>query len=381
MKLFPKRSFALILSLVTLNCNSSKANGIHHEWENPEIFQIYREAPHAFFTRYQIPEAATKDRKEESRKIFSLNGNWSFNWAAKPSERPIGFENPNFDASSWDQISVPSHWELQGFGIPIYTNIINPFPKTPRSIDHSDNPVGSYRHKYTIPSEWNGQRVYLCFGGVSGAMYVWVNGQRIEYSEGSKSEAEFDITDSLQTGDRLLAVEIYRWSDASYMEDQEFWRLNGIERDVWLYATNTATLTDLTIIADLDDSFSTSKFVTEFEIVNTEDKTQTISISAKLLDGNKKILEFDKSLCVPANGNKTVTFDGDISNVRKWTAETPELYSLEVVTKPKNGESEFSRFDVGFRRIEIKSAQLLVNGKEDYLKGVNLHDHHPLKVT
>ncbi|MBK1876136.1 glycoside hydrolase family 2 TIM barrel-domain containing protein [Pelagicoccus mobilis] len=348
------------------------------ELEDPEIFQINREAPQANFTRFASDSPSANSTRAESPYYRSLNGHWKFHWVPKPADRPIGFEAPSYDVSDWDTIPVPSNWELEGHGIPIYANLVYPFPKNPPFIDQSDNPVGSYRHEFTVPDSWANKDIYLSFGAVRSAFYLWINGQRVGYSEGSKTEAEFKINDYLQDGKNTLALEVYRWSDASYLEDQDFWRLSGIERDVWLYATNKATLKDLTIIANLDDRYVNGEFSTTVELSNSDSKDQTLQFAATLYDGENEVFTFEESVQVTAGNTKTINLEKTIPNVRKWTAETPELYSLKVLVQPDKGDPESTRFDVGFRRIEIKNAQLLVNGKAVYLKGVNLHDHHPI---
>ncbi|MDQ8205847.1 glycoside hydrolase family 2 TIM barrel-domain containing protein, partial [Pelagicoccus sp. SDUM812003] len=352
--------------------------GQGNELDTPEIFQINREAPQANFTRFADESASVDADRANSPYYRSLNGEWKFNWAPKPADRPVGFADPSYDVSDWDSIPVPSNWELEGHGVPIYTNLVYPFPKNPPRIDPSDNPVGSYRREFSVPADWDGKEVYLSFGAVRSAFYLWINGEQVGYSEGSKTEAEFNVTDYLQDGVNTVALEVYRWSDASYLEDQDFWRLSGIERDVWLYATNTATLEDLSITANLDDSYRTGKFATDFELSNSESEARAVSLVATLRDGDREVFTFRKSVEVPAEGSETVSFKRSVPKVRKWTAETPELYSLTVTVQPENGDREVSTFDVGFRRIEIRNTQLLVNGKAIYLKGVNLHDHHPV---
>ncbi len=348
------------------------------EWENPEIFQINREAPVANFTRYPSAELAQRDDRTLSPLYVSLNGDWQFNWVSKPADRPIGFEAPDFDASTWGALTVPSNWELHGHGLPIYTNIIYPFPKNPPFIDHENNPVGSYRRTFSVPVAWKNKEVYLNFGGVSGATTVWINGQKVGYSEGSKTEARFRITPYLISDDNMLAVQVYRWSDASYMEDQDFWRLSGIDRDVCLYATEMAAVTDVHAIADLDDTYRTGKLSLELDLNNSSTAARNLKISARLLDGETPVLQFSENATVPASASTQVTFHGEVPTVRRWTAETPELYALEITSEQPDGTLEVSRIDVGFRRIEIKAAQLLVNGQPVLLKGVNLHDHHEI---
>ncbi|MDQ8205533.1 glycoside hydrolase family 2 TIM barrel-domain containing protein [Pelagicoccus sp. SDUM812003] len=349
------------------------------EWENPEIFQINREAPHAYFTRFADESKALADDRFDSSLYQTLNGEWSFHWSPNPASRPTDFYQPDYDLSDWGTIPVPANWELQGHGLPIYTNIVYPFPKNPPFIDHEDNPVGSYRRDFTIPKAWNGKQIYLSFGAVRSAMYIWVNGQQVGYNEGSKTEAEYNITPYLKSGDNTLAVEVYRWSDASYMEDQDFWRLSGIERDVWLYATNPVTLRDFEVESNLDDAYRDGLFSVRLDLSNATEKKTKTTVTAQLMDKDgKPVLSFKESVRVPAEGELSHTFEGRVDDVRKWTAETPELYTLKLSVSPDKQASEHTSVQVGFRRIEIKNAQLLVNGRAIYLKGVNLHDHDPV---
>lgn len=343
------------------------------DWENPEVFQINREAPHASFARFPSEDLALENDWSASSYYQSLNGAWKFSWVKKPADRPVDFYKEGYDVSGWGEIPVPSNWELEGHGIPVYTNIKYIFPKNPPFIDHSWNPVGSYRRSFEVPADWEGKEIYLRFGGVRSAMYVWVNGQKVGYNEGSKTEAVYRVTDYLKEGENSVSVEVYRWADASYMEDQDFWRLSGIERDVWLYATNSTTIADIEVEANLDDAYEDGIFKLSLDLASSAEKAEKVSLDVKLLDGSKEALSFSKKVNV--SGEKTVSFDGDLPNVRKWSAETPELYTLLVTIKDAKGEIESTSMQVGFRRVEIKDVQLLVNGVAVYLKGVNLHDH------
>ncbi len=368
------RFFHLIWSAASLALYANALGNGVLEWENPEVFQINREPARANFTRFQSEELALKGDRGDSAFYKSLNGMWKFHWVRKPADRPVDFYRSDFEDTKWDEIPVPSNWELQGYGLPIYTNLIYPFPKNPPFIPHSWNPVGSYRRTFTVPESWEGKQVYLQFGAVRSAMYVWMNGERVGYSEGSKTEAEFKVTDYLVDGQNTLAVEVYRWSDASYMEDQDFWRLSGIERDVWLYATNPLTLADIEVEANLDDEYNDGLFNLKLDLANASSKRGEVAVSVKLLDRERVVARFSES--VKVNRDAVARFEKTIKNVRKWTAETPELYTLLVTVDSGNGEPETMQMKVGFRRIEIMDAQLLVNGIPVYLKGVNLHDHH-----
>ncbi len=365
---------ALLLALVQFPLSAQQVP----EWENPAVFEINREYPTASFYRYPTTAGALANASYGKSPLYqSLDGNWKFNWVKLPADRPAFFYRSDYDVSNWSDIPVPANWELEGFGVPIYTNIVYPFPKNPPYIDHAYNPVGSYRRNFTVDKEWAGKEVYLHFGGVSGAMYVWVNGERVGYSEGSKTPAEFRITDYLQPGENMLAVEVYRWSDASYMEDQDFWRLSGIDREVYLYATDAVTLRDLTVRAGLDADYRHGEFNLELDYRNSSEmEADNYRIVAKLLDGGTTVLEFDQIQDIALGDQTTVIFSGTVENVKPWTAETPQLYTLLVSLETDAGEVvEATSSQVGFRTVEINNSQLLVNGVAIYLKGVNLHDH------
>lgn len=373
-----KHLFCLALVLQGLNLcihAQSKVN----DWENPEVFAINREEPHASFMRYQSEELALKDDFKKSKFYESLNGKWKFNWVKKPADKPVNFYKENFDASSWKDIKVPSNWELEGFGIPIYTNSTYVFPENPPYIPHNWNPVGSYRRSFVLPEGWKGKEVYVHFGAVRSAMYVWVNGHKVGYSEGSKTAAEFNITPYLQKGGNIIATQVYRWSDASYMEDQDFWRLSGMDRDVYLFATSKMTLKDFHVKADLGRSYTTGEFKLTLDFQNAlRKKIKNHKVDIKLLDEKKTILSFSEKFNVDAKGVVVLNFSGEIPNVKKWTAETPNLYTLLISFKnEKNELIEATSCMVGFRNVQIKNRQLLVNGVPIYIKGVNMHDHDP----
>ncbi|TLP80290.1 glycoside hydrolase family 2 TIM barrel-domain containing protein [Maribacter sp. ACAM166] len=346
------------------------------EWENPEVFQINREDPTASFYRYADAKVALEnDSWENSHFYQSLNGEWDFNYVARVSARPTTFFNTNFDTSNWDKIPVPSNWELEGHGIPIYTNIVYAFPKNPPFIPHEENPVGSYKRDFETPENWDAKDVYLHFGGVSGAMYVYVNGQMVGYSEGSKTPAEFNITQYLQEGKNSLAVQVLRWSDASYMEDQDFWRLSGIDREVYLYATNTATIKDYRVVADLDNTYTNGKFSLDLKFANTGKSLKGYQVDVSMLDGTTEVFSMNQKVDL-TKGNTEVKFEKEIPNVKTWNAEKPNLYTLLFILKDKKGNTtEAVSSKIGFRKIEIKNNQFLVNGQPVLIKGVNLHDH------
>ncbi|MUH37264.1 DUF4981 domain-containing protein [Zobellia amurskyensis] len=346
------------------------------EWENPEIFQINREAPTASFYRYETTQNALKNDSWENSPFYaSLNGDWLFNYVDNVMARPVDFQNIGFDTSSWNTIPVPSNWELEGHGTPIYTNIVYPFPKNPPFIPHDQNPVGSYKRDFEISDDWDGNTIYLHFGGVSGAMYVYVNGQKVGYSEGSKTPAEFNITKYIQPGKNTLAVQVLRWSDASYMEDQDFWRLSGIDRDVYLYATKATTIKDYRAIADLENNYTDGLLNVNLELENTAKKAKGYKLAVQLLDGDKELYSEEKDV-VFSGKLAVVNFEKSLKNIKTWNAEKPNLYTLLFALKNKKGEvTEAVSSKIGFRKVEIKNNQFLVNGQPVLIKGANLHDH------
>ncbi|WP_321290742.1 glycoside hydrolase family 2 TIM barrel-domain containing protein [uncultured Sunxiuqinia sp.] len=371
----------LILICLGISCSNKYENVPFEEpnpkpWEDPEIVQINKEAPRAHYTPYATSEQAIQDEKWESPYLVSLNGTWQFHLAQNPSERPFWFFKDDYNTKDWDEIRVPSNWEVEGFDYPIYTNVKYPHAKTPPLIQENYNPVGSYKRTFEVSADWEGKEIILHFGAVSSAMNVWVNEQFVGYSEDSKTPAEFDITPFLKEGQNSLAVEVFRWSDASYLEDQDFWRLSGMTRDVFLMARNKQAIRDFRVTAMLDENYTDGKFDLSVELENTTDTFKTVTLQAELLEGDKAIAKFEKEVEL-AEENQTLSFNTNIPEVKKWSAEKPNLYLLLLTLKDAEGETlEVLRQDVGFRTVEIKNAQLMVNGQPIYVKGVNLHEHN-----
>tara|TARA_R110002126_G_scaffold72364_1_gene180924 strand:+ start:112286 stop:115363 length:3078 start_codon:yes stop_codon:yes gene_type:complete len=340
------------------------------EWENPAIFERNRESPKASFYTYTNENDALKNESwENSSNYKTLNGTWNFYYADSVSARPTDFYKDDFNIDGWDKIEVPSNWEMKGFGTPVYTNIKYMFPENPPFIPHNINNNGSYKRDFEIPADWDGKSKFLHFAGVSGAMYVWVNGEFVGYNEGSKTAAEFEITKFAKTGKNTIAVQVLRWSDASYMEDQDFWRLSGIERDVYVYASNKIALRDFRVIADLENNYKDGVLNVTLDIGNNSNSLEEKASKIQLLDGDKVIYE-DRKTNQLNKGENLVHFKKTIPNIKTWNAEKPNLYTLLITV---NGES--TAIKVGFRNIKIENSQFLVNGKPVLIKGVNLHDH------
>ncbi|MDR3340380.1 MAG: DUF4981 domain-containing protein [Candidatus Symbiothrix sp.] len=350
------------------------------EWENPEIFGINKEPTRAAALPYSNEQEAIADHYAASPYYQSLDGTWKFNWHKKPADKPEGFYKERYDVSKWDNIQVPGNWELQGYGVPIYSNITYPHPKNPPYIDHNDNPVGCYVRDFTIPKTWEERRVYLHFESGLAAMYIWVNGQYAGYSQVTKSPSEFDITPYVKQGKNTIAIEGYRWSDGSYLEDQDFWRLSGFDRSVYVYSTDQIRIQDFFAKGDLDAAYKNGLFSLDLTIKNYNNQSQKVKAEIKLLDDADKVM-FTKvnSLSIPAKAvSANTTFSQKVSSVKLWSNETPNLYTLLITLSDEKGKAiETTSCKIGFRKVEIKNAQLLVNGKAVLVRGVDLHEHNP----
>lgn len=346
-------------------------------WENPAVIGLNKLSPRATFFGYESLGHARAGDTSASERYASLNGIWKFHYAPVPEERPIAFYKESFDVSEWDEIQVPSNWEIQGFGTPIYVNhpYAFSFGKTPNppDIPDEDNPVGSYKRTFELPDRWDGQQVIIHFGAVKSAFYLWVNGERIGYSQGSKLPAEFDISAAVHPGMNSVALEVYRWSDGSYLECQDFWRISGIERDVYLYTRPAAHLNDFHVVADLDSSFANGRLTVDAFWTRSRVKSPE-SLRARLMRNGEEVVTGPWKTRELEMGTR---FELVVPNVSAWSAETPHLYDLELEVVDKKGrivESVITR--IGFRNILIKGGQLLVNGQPILIKGVNRHEHN-----
>ncbi len=350
------------------------------EWEDADIFGINKESGRYVSVPYPSKESANLG--ETSPFYQSLNGIWKFHWIKRPGDRPVDFYQTDFDVSSWDEIPVPSNWQMHGYGVPIYSNI--KYPRSLRlgrkipSIDHDYNPVGSYRVEFKVPSDWNDREVYLHFGGVKSAFYVWINGNFVGYSQGSMTPAEFNITQFLEPNN-TLAVEVYRWSDASYLEDQDMWRLSGIYREVFLYSTKKISVSDLYVQCEFDDLYEDALLWVSAKIRNLDEtKKSNCTIEVRLVDPqgvstDEFLMKSDFDI-EPTN-QKSLNLKTTVKAPMKWSAETPNLYKVFVTLLDGNGlVVECHALGFGFRTVEIRDSQILVNGEPILLCGVNRHD-------
>ena len=374
-----KNLLFVLLVLITTNLFSQK-----NEWEDPTFIAQNKIPARATSYSYKSEADALKGNRDNSQ-ILSLNGNWKFNFVENAENRPIDFYNS--DVSKWDDIEVPSNWEMKGYGTPIYVNSGYPFNmKYVPNIDR-DNPVGSYVKTFTLPEEWKNQRIVIHFGGVSSAMYLWINGKKVGYSQDSRLPAEFDITNFVKSGENKVAVQVFRWCDGSYLEDQDHWRMSGIHREVLIIAQPKISIEDFFIRTRFDDNYQDALLQIRPTIIGTLDKDiKGWTVEAKLFSSdNKEVLKQPIIKDVNSIINErypqrdNVYFglmEAKVISPQKWSAEKPVLYTLVLNLKDADEKIVESRSSkVGFREVEIKNGQLLLNGKSIKLYGVNRHDH------
>lgn len=348
------------------------------DWQNPEIFSINTEKPHATFNHYNGQKLTTDHDQLSNYQL--LNGTWKFNWVKSPANRPINFSAIDYDVSGWDDIDLPSDWQMRGYGYPIYTNIIYPFPKNAPKIPEDFNPVGSYKRKFTLSNDWVAKQVFIHFGGVNSAFYLWINGEKVGYHEGSKTPTEFDITKYVKEGENDIAVQVFRWCDGSYLEDQDFWRVSGIERDVILFATQKTRLENVIAIGSLhEQTYEKGNLKVEVSLKSHhEKKKEEYKVQVQLVNGKLEIWSFSSDL-TDIEANSTIKATVSDLAIKPWSAEIPNLYELRVtLLDSKGNQLDATKIKIGFKTSEIKNGQLLINGKPILLKGVNRHEHDPV---
>lgn len=367
-----------LLLVVTLNVlvGNVFSQPAKNEWENPQVYERNKEAGHVNFIAYDNVAQARAGNEQKSPYFISLNGTWKFHFVKRPSDRIENFYREDLDDGSWENIKVPSNWEIEGYGIPIYTNVVYPFPANPPYVDNEYNPVGTYRTTFDIPGEWYDREVILNFNSISGYARVFVNGKEAGMTKVAKSPSEFNITEYLKPGENLLAVQVFRWHDGSYLEDQDFWRLSGIEQDVSLYSLPKLTVWDYFLKAGLGTQFKNGVFKGEIDLVAFEknaDRSGSVVVEIFPKGSDKSVYRQEKNF---DSADETLLFEGSIKNVNKWSAETPNLYDCVITLKDKSGKDLMvTSSSIGFRTVEIKDAQLMVNGVPVLVKGVNLHIH------
>ena len=370
-----KRSLLALLFLC-IGCLVASAEE-HPYWEQPEVFAINKLPARATLTPYtSFAEALSRGA---SQWVKDISGDWKFHWTATPAEAPEGFEAVGYDDREWATMPVPGNWEINGYGVPIYTNVNYPFPKNPPFIPHDDNPTGCYRHSFQVPEAWEGRRVILHFESGLAAMEVWLNGSSVGYAEGTKTAVEFDITPYIVAGENLLAVKGYRWSDGSYLEDQDFWRLSGFDRGVKIYSVDDVRIADAFVIADLDKGYKSGLLDARVTLENSGKEPFSGVAELFLVDAKGlSIVNQKREVAIDGGASLELTFTKVVAKVKQWSDEHPNLYTTVVVLRSDAGEVvEATSVRTGFRKVEIRDAQLLLNGKRLMINGVNIHEHNP----
>src|SRR5436190_5759913 len=351
------------------------------EWDNPAIVHVGTEKPHATMMSYPSVELARTADRATSPWFQLLNGTWKFHGSLRPSERPIDFYRSDYSDAAWGNMPVPASWQLHGFDIPIYTNIIYPFPQDASKAPappYEFNPVGSYRMHFTVPPTWKGRPIYLHFDGVDSSFYAWLNGVKLGYNEDSRTPAEFDITPHTKAGNNLLAVEVYRFGDGAFLEDQDMWRMSGIFRDVYLWTTPAQHIRDFEVKTNLDAAYRDADLSIRAQLSNTAANEANVTVTAALLDANGTSVGKPATATAEPGGKTEAAVDLSlaVANPRKWSAEAPNLYKLLLTVKDGSGAVlEVIPSNVGFRKVEIRNGRFLVNGQPVLIKGVNRHEH------
>ena len=336
------------------------------EWRNPEINAVNRAPMHTNYFAFENADAAMKADKKQSTNYMTLNGTWKFNWVKDADSRPTDFWKTDFNDKGWDDLQVPAVWELNGYGDPIYVNVgyawRNQFQNNPPEVPTENNHVGSYRREIVVPASWKGKDIIAHFGSVTSNMYLWVNGRYVGYSEDSKLEAEFDLTPYLKPGQKnLIAFQVFRWCDGTYLEDQDFFRYSGVGRDCYLYARNKKRIQDIRVTPDLDAAYQNGSLAVNLDLKGSG------KVDLELVDAQGKQV-------ATATANKSGLVTMNVENPKKWSAETPYLYTLRASMQ---GSNEVIPVKVGFRKIELKGDQILVNGKAILFKGADRHEMDP----
>jgi len=367
-----RKLFFLISTIFVLGCQHEPlieiAEQVYHY--NHTVFEENKLTPRATFFAF---ENESIEDKENSKRFLSLNGTWKFNWVKDTKQRPTTFKIIGYDDSEWTTIPVPANWEVEGFGHPIYLDERYPFTTKWPDAPNDYNPVGTYRKTINLDSDFLNEEVILHFAGAKSAMYVYVNGNYIGYSEGSKTPAEFNISKFLKKGKNLIALQLFRWSDASYLESQDMLRMSGIERDVYLYSRPKVHVSDFYANTNLDTSYENGVFNGTISITNDTNETVSKSISVEILADKNLIFKTDETIEISANSVKEFKANTIINQVKPWSAETPNLYTLKISLD----NNQFITKYIGFKRVEIKNSQVLINGEAIYIKGVNRHETDP----
>jgi len=382
-----KRSLSTVLITLVLSFSAQAQqwnflDNIHKYIEDPGMFSLNQEPGHVPLVPFSNIDQALENDWNQSSGYLSLNGTWKFKWSEIPELAPKDFFNEKFKDLSWDNIKVPGNWEMQGFGDPMFRNVSQPFPSHPPFIPHDYNPTGCYRRTFILPDTWKDKQVFLRLEAVTSASFVWINGKELGFNEGANEPAEYNITRFLKKGTNTLAVFVTKYSAGTYLEDQDFWRLSGIFRDVYLLAVPKVHLRDFFATTDLDKNYRDAQLNISADIRNySSSTTGSYSVRATLFDKNKKQIGTafsSEKVSLKEKENRQVQLSARIDNPGKWSAEKPNLYSLILeLIDPKGNVSEILSNKIGFKKVEVSHQALLVNGIPVKLNGTNSHMQHP----
>lgn len=351
-----------------------------HDWENPSL--LHRNRARARATLFPFPDVKTALSKARTSpdSYMLLNGDFRFRYCQAPFDVPHNFQAESFDERKWDIIPVPSNWQMHGYGRPQYTNVNYPFPIDPPRVPDA-NPCGLYRRSFYIPQQWGDREIFLNFDGVDSAFYVWVNSKPVGFSKGSHLPSEFDITSHVRTGRNCLAIQVMQWSDGSYLEDQDMWRLSGIFRDVYLLAVPKLHIRDVAVATVFDRQYTDATLNATVMIENYRAApTGAFRVNFALFDHSGKVVASHSTAfgALAGGGTQTATWRAAVAAPLKWNAEEPNLYRLICSLENESGATiEAQKVSVGFRQVEIRDRQLLLNGRPIKLRGVNRHEFHP----
>ncbi|MFT6948935.1 MAG: beta-galactosidase [Paraglaciecola sp.] len=355
-----------------------------HDWQNPTVFAVNKEQPRASFYTFNQAQTAYTSEPWTASNYMLLNGRWDFNWVEDPRLRPTDFYRCDYDTSAWKKIDVPANWELQGYGAANYINMRVDFTDCPVAGEVSEqyNPVGSYKREFTLPKDWQGQQIFIYFGAVKSAFYIWINEHKVGYSQDAKSPAEFDITPYLVSGNNTVSLEVYRWCDGTYLELQDMWRLSGIERDVYLYATPKVRIRDFHANSTLNDSYQNGIFDFSGVIKNHHIAAQEgYCLQITVQDTKHQVLlaQTLQIATLTTQSEQSIILHKDVGQVLAWNAESPHLYDLHLrLLDPQGQAIQFIHTRIGFRTSELKNGNVLINGQAVLFKGVNRHEHDPV---
>ncbi|MEI6049747.1 MAG: glycoside hydrolase family 2 TIM barrel-domain containing protein [Bacteroidota bacterium] len=354
---------------------------IYNYLENTKVFDVNQEEGHVPLVPFLTVDEALKNNRSVAGSFLSLNGTWKFHYANIPEGTPEKFFLENFNDKKWDTIHVPSNWEMQGFGDPLFRNVQTPFPPNPPFVPREYNPTGSYRKTFNIPGSWKGKEVFLRMEKTASASFVWINGQEVGYNEGAQEPAEYNLTKYLKAGNNTIAVNVYKYSDGYYLEDQDYWRLAGIFDDVWLFAAPKTHISDWYATTDLDKTYTDARLDLSVDVTNYSAITvNNFTLKATLYDPDKKIVKtlFSDKFTIPAGTKQTVKISDQIINPAKWSAEYPNLYTLAFELINSSGKTEeVITGRIGFKETEIRNQVFYLNGVPVKLNGINSHMQHP----